>query len=239
MFSRLSTPALLVLALNVAFSSGQNSIDNWEYDNPNQCYRSGQVPCSSKVSVTCTVTKDDGGYVGVGSDCMNTIKGQDEVPIYEGQGAFGTTCGVKEIDVRIEYKLCNENRNDDIILNAALTNAQYENVDVEFSFAPIKPMTCRTVTLDRTWDLCTVSDNLGRRRRIFEVTLNGRVDKPGNDNFCYCYTYRRSTHMYNTRIAPPPTMAPTAGKGKGKGKHKHHWGGRALRRSRTKSNENE
>jgi len=238
MLSRLLTPVLLVVALNVGFSSAQTS-DSWEYPNPNQCYHGGAVPCSSKVSVTCTVTKDYGGYLKGRTNCMNEIIRQDEIPFFTETGPPGETCGVKEIDVRIEYKLCNDNKNDDIILNKALTNVQYENIDVDFSFDPIKPMTCRTVTLDRTWDLCTVSDNRGRRRRVFEVTLNGRVDKPGADNFCYCYTYRRSTHFWNEGVFPPTDPPVAIGKGKGKGHHKYHRGGRALRRNRSKKNEHE
>jgi hypothetical protein len=232
----------LVLSSIAHLSAGQQAYgrDDWEFANPNVCFTAGAVPCRTKVSVDCVTT---GGYLGPGVSCINQILGQDETPFYNEVGPYDGTCGVKEIDVKVTFKLCNENSNDDIILDRSKSWIKFENIDVEFSFANIGPKKCRTVELDRTWDLCTVSDNKGRRRRPLEIQLDGEVaDEPGNDKHCYCYTYRRSTHLYNNAVAPPPPPAtkppsaptptpPAPSKGKGKGKKRSWEGGRTLRKN--------
>jgi len=180
----------------------------YEHANPNFCDINGLNPCKSKVSINCVIT-DGGGYLPDGSDCLNDDSQGEEKPFYYAQGP---KCDERIVKARIEFKLCNRNEDLFIALNPDQSYITFRDLKLDFDKSDIAPNTCRTLKVEKSWDLCDVSENKGRKRRPFDVQLDGRVPTipEGNDNHCYCYTYRRSTNFFiKTEPIIPPTSSPT------------------------------
>jgi hypothetical protein len=116
---------------------------------------------------------------------LNTVVADEEAPFYEASGAECRSTS-REVTAKITFKLCNENENHEIALNGDQTFITYLDLKLDFSKENIQPNTCRKIEIMRSWDLCDVSSNKGRRKRPFDVQLDGRVDVDGDDNHCYC-----------------------------------------------------
>ena len=119
---------------------------------------------------------------------MNGISAGEESPWHSREGLPGQSCEPQSVDVKYEFKICNQNYELEIELDQTQSWMRFRDIEVKFSHAKVLPRQCRSQVLYRTLDLCDVNSN-DRRRYPMSVQLDGRVDMPGDDNHCYCKYY--------------------------------------------------
>jgi len=83
------------------------------------------------------------------------------------------------LKVKIHYKLCNEEAENEIKLNSDKSWIEFDGLRIDVDKQNIGPNSCREIAIERNWNTCNIYNKNRRQRTPLEVQLDRRVDVAG------------------------------------------------------------
>ena len=131
-----------------------------------------------KVEISCKIL--DG--IDEGRSCLD-----DEDFVYGSAMYVYEDEPCSEITGEINYKLCNFNKNEDMILNDK-TRIRYNGSEVQIpdKYIRIQPDRCKVVSIVRQWNTCDLNVKKKSKTRPMSAILHARM-KTSNGGYVHCH----------------------------------------------------